>query len=431
MYSNIEKWQVKNFRNIGDVSIDFTKSPIVTLVGDNEAGKTSIVKSFAVLGANGYESDQKSYIRDGSRGFGIAASLVDGTKVVRIKTAGTNSFTIEDGDGNIVYKTDKIDRGYGVPVEIAKVMGLLIEPETKELLQVRTYEDQLLFVLTKGSENYKVMYNALKVDNLTRAIANGNKQANADKQTISNCEVAIQTLREAIKDIKITDISNLIKVRNILKAQYTKVSELQKVINLLNRNEEIENELGSLKDLNETSEINYGLAYKLNQVNNVLKNKNICEDRYNRVSDIEKISALDTESVAKFIRAESLIEENNLAKSKYETYKDVESLSEIDYLTFNGLIDIINRIKKSEDLENKLAQNTIDASVNMIDTNRASRVEDVVTRVNSMINSIGNYEAEIVKIEAEAKDWYNKIKESGALVTNCPRCGETVVIEQV
>ncbi len=46
-YSPIKKLFIKNFRNLGEVEIDFTQSPIVTLLGENEAGKTSVVKAFA------------------------------------------------------------------------------------------------------------------------------------------------------------------------------------------------------------------------------------------------------------------------------------------------------------------------------------------------------------------------------------------------
>jgi len=46
-YKNIDRVRVKNFRNLDDVLIDFSDSPIVALVGDNEAGKTSVIKAIA------------------------------------------------------------------------------------------------------------------------------------------------------------------------------------------------------------------------------------------------------------------------------------------------------------------------------------------------------------------------------------------------
>ena len=195
VYSPIKRWGIKNFRNLGEVGFEFD-TPIVTLVGDNEAGKTSVVKTFAVLGANGYATEQKDYIRDNTKGFQIDCELDNGTSIRRVKTASENAFEILGADGE-VYAADKIDRGYGTPVELERVMGMMVEPETKELLQIRTYEDNLLFVLTKSSENYKVMYNALKVGNLTRAIAVGNQQANGYRNAIDEYSVKAETLNRA------------------------------------------------------------------------------------------------------------------------------------------------------------------------------------------------------------------------------------------
>ena len=152
-YSKIKKVRIKDFRCIGDITIDFTKSPIVSLIGDNESGKTSVVKSFSTLGCNADARNQKEFIRDNTRGFGIVWELEDGTLIKRIKTDSINKITIEK-DGKVVYNTDKIDAG--LPPELQNIVGLLEEPETKELLQVRTYEDSLLFINTKSSENYKV-----------------------------------------------------------------------------------------------------------------------------------------------------------------------------------------------------------------------------------------------------------------------------------
>ena len=85
-YSKIKKVRIKDFRCIGDITIDFTKSPIVSLIGDNESGKTSVVKSFSTLGCNADARNQKEFIRDNTRGFGIVWELEDGTLIKRIKT---------------------------------------------------------------------------------------------------------------------------------------------------------------------------------------------------------------------------------------------------------------------------------------------------------------------------------------------------------
>ena len=91
MYSPISKIGIKNFRNLGEVEIDFTESPIVCLVGENEAGKTSVIKAFSVCALHSSPRDQKDYIRDGTQMFGVAIVLEDGSQIVRLKTKDVNN----------------------------------------------------------------------------------------------------------------------------------------------------------------------------------------------------------------------------------------------------------------------------------------------------------------------------------------------------
>lgn len=262
VYSPIKRWGIKNFRNLGEVGFEFD-TPIVTLVGDNEAGKTSVVKTFAVLGANGYATEQKDYIRDNTKGFSIECELSDGTTVKRVKTASENAFEILGADGE-VYAADKIDRGYGTPVELERVMGMMVEPETKELLQIRTYEDSLLFVLTKSSENYKVMYNALKVGNLTRAITIGNQQANGYRNAIDEYSVKAETLESELESIKDIDIASAVRLKGEIERLSRIVAGLTGLIKRLDAADESEARLrvyAGVSGLKEESE-SVGYSFK-------------------------------------------------------------------------------------------------------------------------------------------------------------------------
>jgi len=71
----------------------------------------------------------------------------------------------------------------------------------------------MLFVLTKSSENYKVMYNALKVGNLTRAIAVGNQQANGYRNAIDEYSVKAETLESELESIKDIDIASAVRLK--------------------------------------------------------------------------------------------------------------------------------------------------------------------------------------------------------------------------
>lgn len=225
-YSKIRKVRVRNFRCIGDVELDFTKSPIISLVGSNEAGKTSIVKALAVGGMNAYSTRQKKYIKTGTPSFDVDIELEDGSTVQRHKTATINRLTVYNAKTDKKFETDKIDRGEGQPQALQEVMGLVEEPDTKEFLQIRTYEDNLLFVTTPTSTNYKVFYEALKVSNLTNAIKRGNTEALTLKNTLAQKNTELSYIKRQLEGVVDIDTESLQKV-------YTKLQKAEKVVSKL------------------------------------------------------------------------------------------------------------------------------------------------------------------------------------------------------
>ena len=76
-YSPLKSLKIKNFRNIGDVNIDFTESPIITLLGANEAGKTSVIKAFSMCALHDSPREQKDWIRDDTDMLGVEIDLAD------------------------------------------------------------------------------------------------------------------------------------------------------------------------------------------------------------------------------------------------------------------------------------------------------------------------------------------------------------------
>lgn len=425
MYSKIKSWRVKNFRNLGDINIDFTQSPIVTLIGENEAGKTSVVKTFSVLGCNGYQSDQKDYIRDGTTGFGICASLEDNTNVFRFKTKDVNQYKIER-NGQSLFEVNKIDRGYGTPVEIEKVMGMVIEPETKELLQVRTYEDQLLFVLTKSSENYKVMYNALKVENITKAINNGNKEANEHRKIVNNCEIGIETLENTLKGIKIVNIDNAVKVKNQMKINLDVISKISNIINLINRNNEVSEKLGVLGLLTNAHEIPEVLSYRLSRIDELIRRKNNVQYEISKYTQLNTLSEIGYNHILKL---NNLIElkdnlrnkENNLGRLEHLNnarcieYKPIEELNRLKDLIKQSIV-----IKEKLNIYRGLGVDIQDKQVININN---------LFKIQSLIDKNRNLNKDLSEEKDNADNWYDRIKESGAIVTSCPKCGETVVVD--
>ena len=421
-YSKIKKVRIKDFRCIGDITIDFTKSPIVSLIGDNESGKTSVVKSFSTLGCNADARNQKEFIRDNTRGFGIVWELEDGTLIKRIKTDSINKITIEK-DGKIIYNTDKIDAG--LPPELQSIVGLLEEPETKELLQVRTYEDSLLFINTKSSENYKVMYNALKVDNLSKALNNGIKESNAIKATIQELEGGLATLKETAKNIRVLDLSTLVKVRDKIKLSLGSLDRLNKLVKFKNDIDNLERGLSLKNELASMSEIKLEVLSLLERLNLRIGNLVEVEESLGNLSLVDGLTQIEIGSLNKL---ESLCNKlKNLGDKKLDLskYGSLDKASQIDLWDLSLLDNLQVKLSKYNKDKSELDKKALVNTIASVDYKELSLLEQLI--------SLGK-KVEVIREQGEkyketADKFYNLIKESGVCVADCPNCGSSVVVD--
>lgn len=457
-YSKISKVRVKNFRIIGDTVLDFSESPIITLVGDNESGKTSLVKAFCVAGLNAYNKKQKKYIKDGTNGFGIEIQLEDGSIVQRFKTNASNILKIKRADGT-VWETNKIDAG-GIPIELQKVMGLIEEPETKEFLQVRTYEDQLLFVVTPASANYKVMYDALKVENLTKAIKIGTDEANVLRRSLDECTTIRKHLEESIRNTRLVDIEPLINIRNRIKDGYSKVKRIGAAKDLSNQIVKDNNKLSNINKINSLTEIDIIGVEHLSSAIELYKFNKENKNRIEIIKELESLDTIDIESVKrlemvkaiyendiaykkesknidcikqlntieisladKLNRIHSIIEYNNINKNIIENIRDIKDLSIIETNTYNKLSKAIEIKKIIRDIN----IDTEISSLTEIKETSIHKIEKLIQGIRYKQNIITDYK-EYNTVKDKINELNNILKRSGAKVINCPKCGEDIVL---
>lgn len=419
VYSPIKRWGIKNFRNLGDVEFSFD-TPIVTLVGDNEAGKTSVVKTFAVLGANGYATEQKEYIRDNTKGFQIECELSDGTTVKRVKTASENAFEILSADGE-VYAADKIDRGYGTPVELERVMGMMVEPETKELLQIRTYEDSLLFVLTKSSENYKVMYNALKVGNLTRAISVGNQQANGYRNAIDEYSVKAETLESELESIKDIDIASAVRLKGEIERLSRIVAGLTGLIKRLDAADESEARLRVYAGVAGIREESESVGHSFKSLVERLGAQERVATRLNAVAKIDSVSMeRDVDGVVKLL---SRLRDRERLKSVAEIFAGLDTVREERESVLTGLLALSKRVLDGERLAGAVTAFT-GLPKSEVDISMLSRLRGLIGRIESLKSA----ETELSRVQEKASESYAALKATGAEVMVCPNCGADIVL---
>lgn len=426
-YSPIKQIWIKDFRNIGEVKVNFDESPIVSLIGENEAGKTSVVKAFSVCALHSTPKDQKDYIRDGTNGFGVEIELEDGTVITRIKTTTGNRYRVKNPD-DTVYDTTKIDSS-SAPVEVQRVMGMIEEPETKEYLQVRTYEDQLLFVVTPASTNYKVMYDALKVDQITRAIKSGSKEVNELKHVIDANENGIQTLTNSLKAVKVYDITSLLNIKARLESELAVINSLEEAARLVDRIKRAEAELGAiaeidkagLQDISELEAVqisdSLSLLTKLTRLNKLLSTYSLADTAENIDIPVYQ-SIIDT--YIKKVELDRAI----FANESMVRIGEAEEVNEVELITMTSIAELRDKLSS---LTNQLRR---------IDTAGAELIEQsdfntvtMLESVNAGFTRLGQLETAYKQCDDYCSQVQSYLKSIGAAVETCPNCGEDIVID--
>lgn len=430
-YSPIKQVYIKNFRNLGEVTIDFKDSPIVSLIGENEQGKTSVVKAIAVCAMHATPRDQKDYIRDGTKGFGVAIELEDGTQVVRMKMATANSYRVtypKGPDGNPIKPTwEAAKLSNDLPQAVQDVMGMIEEPETKEFLHIRTYEDQLLFVTTASSTNYKVMYNALKISQLVDAIKLGSKEANALKTSINQKEIQAETLDTQAKSLKIYDLEPLQNIRDRLKNEVAQLNKLDRALELKKKIEIQTREVGELSKLSSMPEISTTLVMSLDKAYRVLDNLKELSRMYRTYSLADSLEEIDLNSYYNIYNAHVRYESLKNSEEQSRNYIAVNSLSEININEVSNLQRAMALSKKIEADMNKLQTLNISSAADVQDSDltvysRTYKALGLMQRNKQLEDAkiqIDNYCDAVIK-------W---MKDIGVATETCPKCGETIVID--
>lgn len=422
-YAPIKAIMLKNFRSLEQMIIDFSESPIISIVGDNEAGKSSITKAMQTIGANLNPNTQRDYIRTDTDGFIVAVKFADpeNTMVVRLKSRSINSFRVQKGD-KVVWGVDKMDSSE-VPPEIQKYMGFVIEPETKELLNVRTYEDLMVFIHTASSSNYKVIYNALKVDNILRAKKAGNRELLDHKRALNEAEGSVATLTEELRKIRLPDISPLLSIRERVNNYISDISEIENCISIRNRALEIDRETAKLRDLEHSPELDEFMVSTLNEAISLKEKEIKYGEMLKSLDEISSLPEIDEKIAENIVACVDL--KNKLSSSEYEAYADVAKLNEIEVGGLERLLDGIECSKQLRSIDDTIENVTACAgNIDVIDLSVLESIENALAdreKIGSMDDEANNLQTEINKLEAE-------MKQMGVKVATCPRCGETVIM---
>ena len=196
--SKIVNIEIQNFMSIGYAKLSFDESGILNLVGYNDSGKSAVTRALEVILYDAYSNIQNKFIKDNTAHFGIGIEFDDGVAINRYKYRNGKSVWEMEKDGVTLYTNDlggNIASTDGVPVEISRYLGVAIEPQTKNKLNVRRNTDKLFLIETSGSENYKIINNFLRYD----ILSNATNKLNADRNKMQSDYGVKNTRRDTLR----------------------------------------------------------------------------------------------------------------------------------------------------------------------------------------------------------------------------------------
>ena len=188
--------KINDFRCVEEITLDMGE--IVALRGNNESGKTSIIKAIELLILGGTNAGK--YVRSGCRDFRIAG-YVDGIDKTVVRTA--KGYKIYDG--NVVEKSaekgvkpitviDKL-KGNETPEPVAKIFNVQRNSVTGNMLGSRGYNGLIPFVQTSDAQNYSIVSEEMGVKPFRDASYGGMLEA-------SRLEKKAKLLSGQITDLK-------------------------------------------------------------------------------------------------------------------------------------------------------------------------------------------------------------------------------------
>lgn len=226
-YAKIIAYEVWNFMSIGYAYIDMSKSPIISLCGYNDSGKSALTRSLEVILYDNYSNDQINYIKDGEAHFQLKLHFDDGVKVSKYKYLDTKKSVWEMEKGVEMLYTNRRETGIialtDVPSPIRDYYGVVSDDITGELLNVRRVDDRLFLINTTGGDNYKIINSVLRCDVLAMATDKANKKKNELQSLFSNYTVSRNALYEQYVSIHVApdDVLALLqeKVENLRRSK--------------------------------------------------------------------------------------------------------------------------------------------------------------------------------------------------------------------
>lgn len=401
--TGLRRIHIENVQSIADLTLDFEESGVYRLVGDNDVGKSAILRAINALFHNVSRSSYKEYISDWADTFVVEGWFYDGGYVKLSRGANDFYEWSIPSSGNIVMKTDG-----KVPPELEEYFNLYTEKDKSKLtLNFNLQGDVLPFVDTSASDNFWLTQKALGTNVLLNA-SKMLKKENQDNQklvknTIENIdyEVAIseKIANEIENDSSVLDL--LSDGINVINEEY---EELEILYDALNKEQSFKTLKENYENIPILSEQELSELYaQANDLNTIIKYRDYFVKVNNAKNSLriidDMLTKLNIEDLQKEINDFKFLKEV-LEKEKYiDIMKDKLNSLTSKIISDDEIINCGNEIKLIESLKeykNKLIKNN-----------------DLKLNLKTVDSKILNIDDEILKLKEEEKI--------------CPLCGSDLL----
>lgn len=434
-YSPIESFYTENYRTIGEVLVDFTKSPIVVLAGGNDAGKTSTVKSIINLMYNSNNSECKKHIRTGTKKYKSVLKLQSGLQIEREKSLeGLNGYKMLLGN-NTICEYNKIETKENgiVPPEISAEIGVVWEKETRELLNIRTYESLLLFSLTSGSDNYRIMYNALKIGDINKAIRIGKDEVNEYNNSIKTNLNSINGLQSSIQSIRLFDLEPVKLTKEKVSVLRDTVVKLHNIVSKIERVKQCQEQIERLDATSNLQPIDVVSVNSMLRLGDAISRKKQAEGRLGESSLLETVQSVNVGTLEKMGNLVAKLNRLKGISSQVNNMNELDKLVSID----DRIMLLMGRL-----IESKKKLDTLNKSVSADDERWIAEAkpvgEQIITKFQQLFSGINKVQVanqslnasmqEETEIMAEIAKSGHYNEELGGFVKLCPDCGSQVIV---
>lgn len=421
----IKKVHIKNFESIEDIELEFKKSGVYIITGLNNIGKSALLSGLEVLFYNVVPAKYKDiYIRDFCSDLEVYCEDYDGNKF-SISRGDSNfySLTPPDGEREDFYKLER-----SVPSKISNIINFYTDPISKQKMNYRGNDADLILVTTTPGETYNILQFAIKTTEVNSAIKTGNQIIRETSNDMETAIDRIKTLEYQLSGIKTYDLSNIEKAVDEMVRLDTAVENLEVYSDRITGVETLKASLAEAEYIvfasNKALQL-YADIKLLNQYISLLQEiKNVSDSI---AESSEQLSTLqsNTDSIERFIvvsRVANLYSQEKLLSDKFgETMCILARLSYIiEKLSAQKLLVSYTSMQKQ--LSETITK--ID-SISLPVTDNLSKMVSTIKLCNHIVSTMNVYRSNTVNINnvtADINSIENKklalFKEHGY----CPTC---------